>query len=82
MARTCDPYFSLQPDRGQPDAVTEEYYEFVESYRDEAVSQDFIAQAWEARCIRRRQAQGWDTFFDAQAYAQGLRDDAPWTEGR
>ena len=49
-------------DHGQPDDVTEEYYEFVESYRDEAVSDLFIANAWEARLARRAEtrARGFD----------------------
>ena len=78
MTRTADPYFALQADRGQPDNVTEAYYDFVDSFADDAVSMDYINQAWEARCTRRRAEQGWDTFFDTQAYAQGYRDDAPW----
>ncbi|ARK07581.1 hypothetical protein LAV_00206 [Sphingobium phage Lacusarx] len=56
MALTHDPYFHLQPDHGQPDAVQEEWYEHLDSAMDRGLSEDEAREEWDRLEALRRQS--------------------------
>jgi hypothetical protein len=49
MAATYNPYFALEADHGQADAVTEAYYNFLDDAADEGLSPEEAEAAWAAR---------------------------------
>lgn len=49
MAATSSPYFHLEADRGQPDPVTEVFYDFVSDMQEDGYTHDEIMAHWDRR---------------------------------
>lgn len=65
MARTSDPYFHLQADRGQPDNVSEAYSDFLFDCDEAGITDPAeIARLWDARCEREAASRfrAWDRY--------------------
>jgi hypothetical protein len=58
MALTHNPYYSLEPDRGQPDAVQEAYYDHLDAARDRGLSDDEARDEWDRLVAHRARGRG------------------------
>lgn len=67
MARTYNPYYGLEADRGQPDNVSEAYGDFADDCAEAGITdQEEVKRLWDARCERERASRfrAWDRYSE------------------